>query len=289
MLTGGRLTAEDAYAYAKFARVALGTNDIDFRARPHSAEEAGVPGRRTSCCGPTAVTYADLEAAGPSCWPGSSPRTRPATIFLRLRKAARHGGTQVVSLAPYTSRGLRKMAGRWSPTAPGDEAAALDGAGPRRRASALDSDAVILVGERLATVPGALTAAADAGRAPPAPGWPGCRAAPVTAARSRPAACPTLLPGGRPVADAAARVDVATAWGVEHLPETAGRDADAIVAALAAGELGGLVVGGVDPDDTADPAAARAAHRARPASWSASSCARPRSPGPPTWCSRSRR
>src|SRR5690242_15405097 len=37
VLTGGRLTAEDAYAYSKFARVALGTNDIDFRARPHSA------------------------------------------------------------------------------------------------------------------------------------------------------------------------------------------------------------------------------------------------------------
>src|SRR3954451_11089771 len=40
VLTGGRLTVEDAYAYAKFARVVLGTNDIDFRARPHSAEEA---------------------------------------------------------------------------------------------------------------------------------------------------------------------------------------------------------------------------------------------------------
>src|SRR5437867_2809130 len=40
VLTGGRLTLEDSYAYAKFARVALGTNDIDFRARPHSTEEA---------------------------------------------------------------------------------------------------------------------------------------------------------------------------------------------------------------------------------------------------------
>ena len=40
VLTGGRVTAEDAYAYSKFARVALGTNDIDFRARPLSAEEA---------------------------------------------------------------------------------------------------------------------------------------------------------------------------------------------------------------------------------------------------------
>src|SRR4051794_32808395 len=40
VLPGGRLTAEDAYAYGKFARVVLGTNDVDFRARPHSAEEA---------------------------------------------------------------------------------------------------------------------------------------------------------------------------------------------------------------------------------------------------------
>ena len=40
VLTGGRLTLEDAYAYAKFARAVLGTNNIDFRARPHSDEEA---------------------------------------------------------------------------------------------------------------------------------------------------------------------------------------------------------------------------------------------------------
>ena len=32
---------------------------------------------------------------------------------------------------------------------------------------------------------------------------------------------PNLLPGGRPVADAAARVDVAAAWGVDHLPDDA--------------------------------------------------------------------
>ena len=44
VLTGGRLTVEDAYAYAKFTRVVLGTNDIDFRARPVSDEETAVPG-----------------------------------------------------------------------------------------------------------------------------------------------------------------------------------------------------------------------------------------------------
>src|SRR5690606_7576784 len=33
VLPGGRLTLEDAYAYAKFARVVLGSNDVDGRAR----------------------------------------------------------------------------------------------------------------------------------------------------------------------------------------------------------------------------------------------------------------
>ena len=40
VLVGRLHTIEDAYAYAKFARIVLGTNDIDFRGRPHCAEEA---------------------------------------------------------------------------------------------------------------------------------------------------------------------------------------------------------------------------------------------------------
>lgn len=39
VLVGGRATVEDAYGYSKFARVTLGTNDIDFRARVSSDEE----------------------------------------------------------------------------------------------------------------------------------------------------------------------------------------------------------------------------------------------------------
>ena len=47
MLPGGRLTVEDAYAYSKFSRIVLGTNDIDFRARSGAddlafVEELGV-------------------------------------------------------------------------------------------------------------------------------------------------------------------------------------------------------------------------------------------------------
>ncbi len=52
VLTGGRLAMEDAYAYSKFARLVLGTNDIDFRTRASTEEEdsflastvAGTPG-----------------------------------------------------------------------------------------------------------------------------------------------------------------------------------------------------------------------------------------------------
>ena len=87
VLTGGRVTAEDAYAYAKFARVALGTNDIDFRARPHTAEEADFLASRRRALG-IDVTYADLERASVVVLAGLEPEDEAATIFLRLRKAS---------------------------------------------------------------------------------------------------------------------------------------------------------------------------------------------------------
>ncbi|GAB3195603.1 NADH-quinone oxidoreductase subunit G [Nocardioides hungaricus] len=256
VLTGGRLTAEDAYAYSTFARVALGTNDIDFRARPHSAEEASFLASEVVLRND--VSYADLESATTVVLAGLEPEDEAGMVFLRLRKAAGStrpgGGTRVVSVAPYASRGLEKMRGTLIATAPGDEPAAIDGLIDQ----GVDQHAVILVGERLATVPGALSAAASlAAKTGARLAWVPRRAGDRGAVE---AGClPNLLPGGRPVADARARVDAATAWGVEHLPDAAGRDGDAIVAALADGALGGLVVGGVDPDDTTDPAATRAA------------------------------
>ena len=58
-----RLTVEDAYAYGKFARVAAGTNDVDFRARPHSAEELEFLAAHVVGQGPETLDYARLEAA----------------------------------------------------------------------------------------------------------------------------------------------------------------------------------------------------------------------------------
>ncbi|MGA8112923.1 MAG: molybdopterin dinucleotide binding domain-containing protein, partial [Actinocatenispora sp.] len=63
----------------------------------------------------------------------------------------------------------------------------------------------------------------------------------------------------RPVAEEAGRAELARYWGVDSLPGGAGRDAAEMLAAAAVGQLSGLVVGGVDPGDLPDPAAAEQA------------------------------
>src|SRR6476661_2026385 len=82
VLTGGRLTAEDSYAYSKFARVALGTNDIDFRARAHSAEEAEFLAAHVVLTGPGGggVTYDDLESARSVVLAGFEPEDEAGTV-----------------------------------------------------------------------------------------------------------------------------------------------------------------------------------------------------------------
>ncbi len=254
VLTGGRLTFEDAYAYAKFARVALGTNDIDFRARPHSTEEADLLASRVAGSG-LGVTFSDLERATTVVLAGLEPEDEAGTIFLRLRKASADK-LRVVAIAPFASRGLAKMRGSLIRTAPGHEAHALEALAHDGEV-ALDAGGVILIGERLATSPGALSAAVALATMTGARlAWVPRRAGDRGALE---AGClPTLLPGGRPVDDAAARVDLGTVWGTT-LPHAPGRDAETIVAAATAGALGGLVVAGIDPDDTPDPAGFRAA------------------------------
>jgi NADH-quinone oxidoreductase subunit G len=118
--------------------------------------------------------------------------------------------------------------------------------------------AVVLVGERLAAVPGALSAAVRLANASGARlAWVPRRAGERGAVEA--GALPSLLPGGRPVAEPAARVDVAAVWGVPTLPAVPGRDTAGMLAAALAGRIGGLVVGGVDPHDLPDPIQALAA------------------------------
>ncbi len=259
VLPGGRLTTEDAYAYAKFARVVLGTNNIDFRARDHSAEEAEflaahVAGRLMN------LTYDDLEQASVVLLAGFEPEEESPIVYLRLRKAVRKHRMTVHSIAPYATPGLRKMSGRLIRTTPGGEPATLD--------ALTDSDllrtpgAVILVGERLAGVPGALSAAtrlADQTGARLA--WIPRRAGERGAVEV--GAIAGLLPGGRPVADPAARQQVTRIWG-RDIPDTAGLDTAGILDDAAEGKLEALIIGGMECIDLPDPAAALAAIAATP-------------------------
>ncbi len=260
VLVGGRVSAEDAYAYGKFARVVLGTNDVDFRARPHSAAEAAFLAEHVVATGPDAgaVTYADLSGAKAVILVGFEPEEESPIVFLRLRRAVRKARTAVYAVAPFASRGTQKLSATLVPTAPGAEAAAL--ADPALT-TALADGGIILVGERMATSPGALVAAVSLAASTGAKlAWIPRRAGERGALEA--GALGALLPGGRPVTDAAARGEVAAVWEVDSLPTTPGRDTAGIVSAAASGALGALVVGGVDPADLALPQAADALAKA---------------------------
>src|SRR2546430_6421260 len=229
VLTGGRLTAEDAYAYAKFTRIVLGTNDIDFRARPLSAEEADF--LASSVVGRTDVTYADIEAAPAVVLVGLEPEEECPILFLRLRKAYLKRKLPVYAVAPFASPGLTKIGATVRPGVPGGEAALLADHAALRTALGAEG-AILLVGERLATVPGGLSAAAAlAAETGARLAWVPRRAGDRGAVE---VGCPpNLLPGGRPVGDPGARAALIGARG-RHRPGWRGSGPDPPGADLAA-------------------------------------------------------
>jgi NADH-quinone oxidoreductase subunit G len=267
VLPGGRLTVEDAYAYAKFARVALRTHDVDARARAHSAEEQAFLAAHVAGTGPGdgAVTYDDLAAAPAVLLAGFEPEEESPIVFLRLRKAVRTGSLAVYDLAPFATRAAQKLQATVLVTRPGDEARALaalaEGSWGGPAVEALrQPGTVVLVGERLAEVPGAFTAVVALARATGARlAWVPRRAGERGAVEA--GALPGLLPGGRPVTDPVGAADVAAVWGLDpaDLPATPGRDTTGILTAVRDGRLAGLLVGGVDTADLPDPALAEAA------------------------------
>ena len=268
VLPGGRVTAEDAYAYGKFARVVLGTNDVDFRARPHSAAETYFLATQVVSTGVGAdagsgpvrgVSYADLDAAGTVLLVGFEPEEESPIVFLRLRNAWRKSKTAVYAVAPFATRGLTKLGGALIPTAPGAEAVALTSLdataeGVRCAEGLAAGNAVILLGERLATSPRAFEAAVELATKTGAKlAWIPRRAGERGALEA--GALGALLPGGRPAAYFDARSEVAAVWEVDALPAKPGRDTAGIIEAARSGALDALVVGGIDPVDLgiADP------------------------------------
>jgi NADH-quinone oxidoreductase subunit G len=248
VLVGGHLTDQDAYALQKLARVALGTNNVDARTWPEdergAAAAALVAGRGPEDGMPA---YRDLEAARAVVVVDLDPHEESPILWLRLRKAAQRRGVPVVAVGSRPGR-LAEFATVVA-TLPGGQAEALKrlGRGEGDAGGLLtgegEGEVIVLAGWRGGAT-GGLAAAAElasalGGRFAWVPRRAGDRGALDVGAR------PDLLPGGRPVADAAARGELAEAWGAE-LPEAPGLDGPAMVAAAAAGELGVLILAGVD-------------------------------------------
>jgi len=252
VLTGGRVTLEDAYAYQKLARTVLGTNDVDARARVASDEEQAFLGSQVAGTG-LGVTFAELEKAPTVVLVGFEAEDEGGVVFLRLRKSL--GRQRVVTVAPYLTRGSEKLGATLVPTVPGREASALQDLPEDVRDALAQPGAVVVLGERAAGARGTFTAALDLASSTGARlAWIPRRAGERGAVEA--GALPGLLPGGRSAGSAAARKAVAQAWGVDALPAKAGRDTAAILAAAAQGEIGALVVGGVSASDLTDDVAA---------------------------------
>jgi NADH-quinone oxidoreductase subunit G len=267
VLVGGHLGDQDAYALQKLARVTFGTNNVDARGWPEgeadaaaAARVAGVPSGA-----PGVPTYRDLEAARAVVVVDLDPHEESPILFLRLRKAALRRGVEVIAVGPRPGR-LAEFATVVA-TRPGGEAGELDrlgrgegdagrllreaaggqegaeGGGDAGAAGRAGPGVVVLAGWRAAAGGGLAAAARLADGLGAAFAWVPRRAGDRGALDA--GARPDLLPGGRRVADPAARAELAEAWGADP-PEAPGLDAAAMLRAAADGELGVLLLAGVD-------------------------------------------
>ena len=245
VLVGGRATVEDAYGYSKFARVTLNTNNIDFRARSHSNEELDFLASAS-----LNATYKDIDKADQVVLISFEPEDESPIVFLRIYKQTHKRAIKVTSIAPFASRGTQKLNAKLIKTATGNEVAAISAL------SGLTAKSVVLVGERAAETTGALSAVIklvnDSGAKL---GWIPRRAGEKGAIAA--GALPNLLPGNRPITDASARVDIATAWSIDSLPSEVGMSSTEIINS----DLQAVLIGGVDPMDISSDAKVKLAKK----------------------------
>jgi len=268
VLAGQQLIDEDAYALSRFARTVLATNDVDARRSIGGEDEDGVLAAIPKTI---TATNQDIDSAKLVVTIGVDLHEESPIVFLRVRKAARKG-------VAVREIGARRSAGRvkgatWTQCRPGAEAALLAGVAralesrgnsgldPFTRAAMQGVEAtpeaqeiaaalqgvhgsvVVLAGEQLAAIPGALglawnITAAVGGKFGWIPRKAGARGAAWAGLH------PALLPGGRSVENDDDRAAFGEVWGIDP-PSKRGRDAHAIL--QGASGLGVLLLAGVDP------------------------------------------
>jgi NADH-quinone oxidoreductase subunit G len=271
VIAGQQLVDEDAYALSRFARTVLGTNDVDARRMLGGEGEDGVLAALPKSI---TATNQDIDSAKLIVTVGVDLHEESPIVFLRLRKAARKG-VAVREIGPR--RTTKRISGAaWTPCRPGGEAAVMagiaraleargnSGLDPFTRAAMQNADpgipadqieaiaaalqsahgsVVVLAGDGLASVPGALALAWNVTAAIGAKfGWVARKAGARGAIWA--GLHPGLLPGGRSVASEDDRAAFGEVWGIDP-PAVRGRDARAIFDNAA--NLGALFLAGADP------------------------------------------
>ncbi|MEO9223501.1 MAG: NADH-quinone oxidoreductase subunit NuoG [Acidimicrobiales bacterium] len=255
VIGGSHLTNEDAYAWAKFAKGVLGTDNVDAQLGDGLPAEVvlGLP----------QATIDDV------CRPGGTIvlltgdiKEELPVLFLRLRHAVVEDGARIIELSqsatnltplakitvtyrPGEAAGLAKAL-LGSGTAPdGTDAAALDAAKALLRDA--DGPVTVVIGRpNIAESSASIVAAAGA----LADGLPGATFLPTLRRGNMRGAiemglAPGILPGRVSLADG--RRWFARSWGGASLPKERGADTEGILRAAADGRLDTLILLGADP------------------------------------------
>ncbi|MGH8873689.1 MAG: NADH-quinone oxidoreductase subunit NuoG [Acidimicrobiia bacterium] len=242
-LGGARGTNEDAYAFSKFLRVAVGTNHVDAQ-----MDDGLDPQFLAGCVDRGQIN--DLEGAKTVLvWAADLKEEHP-TLYLRVRRAAQELGATLIVIHPRRT-GLDDRAAYKFGYRPGSGADLLASlkAGEGRFAEAreaLDRDpVVVLVGRTGYTEDPRLAeaVAAFARTLPEARLLPLARRSNIYGALDMGLA-PTLLPGRVSVSGIGC-ANLAEAWG--ELPTSLGLGCRGILERLADGDLKALVLCGADP------------------------------------------
>ncbi len=258
LLVGESMCDEDTYVAQKFARVVLGTNNVDHRSAGGVSADAIPPD----------LTYEDLLSSDLVVLVSFDAREELPLVFLRLRIAATKRGLRTaivhprdVSLSKYAAARLSPLPGAEAATgaavasalgvtlAGGSQALAggegLDPTDIEAFATALrNADRpVIVLGPRACSSEVVRAWRGVANALDARWGWAPRRAGTKGAIAG--GAHPGLLPGWRLLSDDAARADVGRAWGAD-LSDVPGLDATSILEKAASGDLDVLWLAGAD-------------------------------------------
>ncbi len=250
VLGGARLTNEDAYAWARFAKSVIGTDSVDAQLGD------GLPAQ--TVLGLPRATVDEACAAKCVVLLCGDLREELPVLFLRLRAAALESGVRLVevcarpsAITPYTVASVTYRPGEVAEVT----RALIEGGQPPEGTNETSWRAAVeaVGGEDVVVVLGRPSLAEDGGPVAEAASsmaraWPAARFLPALRRGNVMGAldmglAPGLLPGRVSLEEG--REWYSGAWG--SVPAATGRDAGGILAALADGAMRGLVLVGADP------------------------------------------